>query len=173
MPHAKSLRVIGQSLERAGIETFEVEKHGQQYLIWTDALTEEGEWTLRNVLGRNKVLSQGARPSKDKRRAFCFSPADISRLDAQAQKKRRKQSRPGTPPPKILSQGLRALGNHLDRMLAHAFRIEWTSGSVTLNYQRGNGQRDSRMFTAEEVQNLCLHPRLRGSSPQLFPKLDV
>jgi len=58
MPVAKSLRVIGQSLESAGIAVFEVEKHGPQYLIWTDLVTEAGEKILRNLLRRNKAISK-------------------------------------------------------------------------------------------------------------------
>jgi hypothetical protein len=169
MPVAKSLRVIGQSLESAGIAVFEVEKHGPQYLIWTDLVTEAGEKILRNLLRRNKAISKNTLSTRKSSRVFCFSPADILRLEAHAQIKRRRQFVSGS---KMLSHGLRALGDHLDRMKVSAFRIDWTAGSVDLYYQRLNGQHDSRTFTAEEVQNLCLHPRLRRSTPQLFPKLE-
>jgi hypothetical protein len=167
---AKALRMIGQSLESAGVAAFEVEKHGPQYLIWTDSVTEAGEKILRNLLRPNKAL-QSVHPSRMKSsRVFCFTPGDISRLEAHAQKKRKQSV--STPPSKMLSHGLRTLGDHLDRMQVSAFRIEWTVGSVTFHYERLNGQHESRTFTAEEVHNLCLHPRLRRSSPQLFPKLD-
>ena len=171
MSHAKSLRVIGQALEAARIATFELEKYGPQYMVWSVLVSEAGEWILRNALRHNNVVSQEARSTAN--RVFCFSPADISRLDAQAQKQRRNQSFSGTPPSKLLSHGLRTLGDHFDRMQVNAFRIEWTVGAVILDYQRVGGQRNCRTFTPEEVHDLCVHPRLRRSGHNLFPKLDI
>src|SRR5687768_335328 len=108
MSHARSLRVIGQSLEAARILTFELEKekYGPQYMVWTDSVTEAGEAILRNVLRHNKAASQDMRHHQANR-VFCFSRGDISRLDAQAQKQRRNQSRSATPTVKLLSHGLR------------------------------------------------------------------
>lgn len=58
MSHAKSLRAIGQTLQTARVTTFKLEKHADLYRLW-----------IAN-------------------RLFCFGPADISRLDAQARKRR-------------------------------------------------------------------------------------
>ena len=171
MSHAKSLRVIGQLLEAARIATFELEKYGPQYMVWSVSVSEAGEWILRNALRHNNIVSQDARSTANC--VFCFSPADISRLDAQAQKQRRNQSFSGTPASKLLSHGLRTLGDHFDRMQVNAFRIEWTVGSVILDYQGITGQRNCRTLTADELQRLCQQPRLRRATPYLFPKLDV
>lgn len=171
MSHAKSLRVIGQAVEAARIATFEVEKYGPQYMVWSDSVTEAGEWILRNALGDN-VMAQDTR-HRTANRVFCFDPADISRLDAQAQKKRRNNSFSDTPASRSCSHALRSLGDHLDRMQVNAFRIEWTVGAVILDYQRVGGQRHCRTFTPEEVHELCFHPRLRRSGHNLFPKLDI
>jgi hypothetical protein len=164
MSHAKSLRVIGQSLEAARISTFELEKYGPQYMLWTDSVTEAGEAILRNAL-RNKDASQDARHP----RVFCFGPADISRLDAQAQKQRRNQSPSATPTEKLLSHGLRTLGDHFDRMQVNGFRVEWTLGSVRIHYQRVNGPINYKTFTVEELRELCAHSSLRRSGLYLFP----
>jgi len=56
MSHAKSLRVIGQTLQAAPVTTFKLEKHAGAY--WLSIA----------------------------KRLYCFGPADISRLDARAQK---------------------------------------------------------------------------------------
>ena len=56
MSHAKSLRVIGATLEAAQVTSFKLEKHAAPYRLWIA------------------------------KRLFCFGPADISRLDARAQK---------------------------------------------------------------------------------------
>jgi hypothetical protein len=143
MSHAKSLRVIGQSLEAAKVATFELEKQGQRYLVW-----------ITN-------------------RVFCFSPADISRLDAQAQKRRRNQSSSTTRDSKMLSHQLRTLGDHLDRIDVSAFHIVWTADSVILDYQPLDGQRHCRTFAPEELRQLCLHRSLLRSSRYLFPRLDI
>jgi hypothetical protein len=165
MSHAKSLRVIGQSLEAARISTFELEKYGPQYMLWTDSVTEAGEAILRNALRHNKAASQDARHP----RVFCFGPADISRLDAQAQKQRRNQSPSATPTEKLLSHGLRTLGDHFDRMQVNGFRIEWAMDSVSIHYQRVNGPSHSKTFTVEELRELCAHSSLRRSGLYLFP----
>jgi hypothetical protein len=90
MSHAKSLRVIGQALEAAQIATFELEKYSPQYMIWTVSVSEAGQRILRNALRHDKVTPQEVRARAN--HVFCFSPADILRLDAQAQKQRRNQS---------------------------------------------------------------------------------
>ena len=143
MSHGKSLRVIGQSLEAAKVATFELEKRGPRYLVW-----------IAN-------------------RVFCFTPADISRLDAQAQKRRKNQSSSATRLSKMLSHQLRFLGDHLDRIEVSAFQIVWTLGSVFLEYQPVDGQRTCRTFTAEELQQLCLHGKWPRSSRYLFQRLDI
>jgi hypothetical protein len=143
MSYAKSLRVIGQTLEAARVATFEVEKSGPCYFV---------------TIGD---------------RLFCFSPADISRLNAQAQKRRQNQSSSIARLSKRLSHQLRTLGDHLDRIKVSAFHIVWTAGSVILDYQPLDGQRNCRTFTADELRQLCLHRRLPRSSSSPFPQLDI
>ncbi len=43
MGHAKSLRVIGQSLEVAKLPVFELQTDGPNYILSSDALTKIGE----------------------------------------------------------------------------------------------------------------------------------
>jgi hypothetical protein len=171
MSHAKSLRVIGQILEAAKVETFELEKHGQRYLVWSAALTKEGKLILRNALQDNDFASQNNRQAIPN--VFCFNPVDISRLDARAQKRRRNQSSSATRPSTMLSHQLRSLGDHLDRIEVSAFHIMWTAGSVILGYQPLNGEWNYRTFTAEELRQRGLHRRLLRSSRYLFPQLDI
>src|SRR6266567_7286882 len=132
MSHAKSLRVIGQSLEAAEIATFELEKKGQHYLVWSASLTRAGELMLRNILRDKDITPQNARKPN---RLFCFSPADISRLDAQAQKRRRNHSSAPARLSKMMSHQLRTMGDHLDRIGVSVFHIAWTASSVILDYQ--------------------------------------
>ena len=90
MVHAKSLRVIGQVLEPAKITVFEAEKHGTNYVLWSDSLTQANELILRHGLTED-VINAGARQAKNDC-SLCFSSFDISRLDSQARKHRRDRS---------------------------------------------------------------------------------
>jgi hypothetical protein len=163
MLYAKSLRVIGQWLEAASVTTFELEKCGNYYVVWTDYLTEAGEWILRNALDHHDFSTQITRPSTANR-AFCFSATDVTRLDTRSQKKRRNHSSSVTQASKLLSQLLRTLGDHLDRTEVRTFHISWTPDSISIDYQMPDGQRDSKIFTPEKLQGLCLHTRFRRSS---------
>jgi hypothetical protein len=171
MLHAKSLRVIGQLLEAAKVETFELEKHGQRYFVSSASLTKEGELILRNALQDNDFASRNNRQAIPS--VFCFNPADILRLDARAQKRRRNQSSSATQPSIMLSHQLRTLGDHLDRLDLSAFHIIWTAGSVILGYQPVDGDWNYRSFRAEELRQRGLHRRLLRSSHYLFPRLDI
>src|SRR6266545_2458128 len=113
MAHAKSLRVIGQSLEVARAAAFELENDGQSYVLRSDSLTQTGEWILQNALSENEFSERRTRPPTIKR-SLRFSPPDISRLDAEGQKRRRNQTSSRMESSK-LSQLLRTLGDHLDR----------------------------------------------------------
>ena len=139
MSHAKSLRVIGATLEAAQVTSFKLEKHAAPYRLWIA------------------------------KRLFCFGPADISRLDARAQKKRKNHFTRGST---SLSQQLRALGDHLDRIEVRAFRILWTDSLAILEYQRVSGEQKRRVFTAEELRQVGLQRSSLRSSRYLFPRLD-
>jgi hypothetical protein len=61
MTYAKSLRVIGQSLEVARVTTFELDKDGQEYLVRSDSLTQTGDWILRNAISESVFTEQSGR----------------------------------------------------------------------------------------------------------------
>jgi hypothetical protein len=157
--HAKWLRVIGQSLETAGIEAFEIDNKGENYIVSSESVTSNGAWILRNCVGSSSTLR-----TIDEDRAAKISlrlgAADLARLDAQGQRKRGES---GSKSPAVLklSQLLRTLGDHLDRTQASAFHIAWLPYSVTVEYEELRGQTDSRSFTAEKLQQLGSHSRFR------------
>lgn len=167
MTHAKSLRVIGQSLEVVRLAAFELETDGPNYVVKSDSLTQTGEWILRHALSPNDSSAQGSRQSTVSR-SLRFTPADILRLDDQAQKQRGFKSSGDTPVSRKLSQLLRALGDHLDRTEAGAFHMSWTSGSVSVDFQSLDGQSDSRTFTVEKLEQLGSHSRFRRLSGRRF-----
>ena len=163
MNYAKSLRVIGQSLEVARVTTFELEKDGQDYLVRSDSLSETSEWILRNAVGESNFTEQSSRRSTINR-PLRFTPYNISRLDSHEQKQRQRHSSSQTQGSKKLSQLLRSLGDHLDRTTVGAFRILWNADAVSVDYQEPDGRSDCRTFTPDKLQQLGLHTRFRRST---------
>jgi hypothetical protein len=134
MNHGKSLRAIGQSLEAARLANFQIENRGEKYLVLSDSLSL---------------------------RVRRFTPADIWKLDALGQKQRRSHSSSHTQTSKKLSQLLRSLGNQLDKAGSKGFQITFTSGGVSVDYQKADGQSESRTFTMADLQEVGLHNRIR------------
>ena len=164
MIHAKSLRVIGQALETAGVAMFELEKHGRYYVAWSDSLNNADEWIFRNGLTR-EVLEAGARSAKA-HCSLCFGPLDISRLDAQSRKNRRHRFSSSMQASSNLSQRLRTLGDQLDRIEASAFHIFWTPDSVSVVILPvGELTIETKTINAEQLQQLCLQRRFRRTGP--------
>jgi hypothetical protein len=164
MAHAKSLRVIGQSLETARVQAFELETDGPNYVLRSDSLTAASEWILRHALRPNDFSKQSARQPIVSR-SVRFALADISRLDDQAQKQRRVNSSPHNKQTyQRLSQLLRAMGDQLDRTEVNSFHISWTSNSASVDFQSMDGESNSRIFTVEKLEQLGSHSRFRQSS---------
>jgi hypothetical protein len=163
LAHATSLRIIGQSLEAAKVQAFELETDGPNYVLRSNSLTVASEWILRHALRPNDFSKQSVRQPPVSR-SVRFAPADISRLDDQAQKQRRVDSSPDKQTYRRLSQLLRALGNQLDRTKVNSFHIFWTSNSVSVDFQPMEGESDSGTFTAENLEPLGSHTRFQRSS---------
>lgn len=163
MAHARSLRVIGQSLEVAKLRGFELETDGLIYVVRSDSLTQTGEWILRHGLNLNDIREQSARQSTVTR-SVRFTPADISRLDDQSQRQRKIKFSPHTPEYARLSQLLRTLGDHLDRTEVIAFQISWTSDLVSVDFRSRDGQSNSRTFTTKKLEQLGSYSRFQRSN---------
>ena len=125
MNYAKSLRVIGQSLEVARVTTFELEKDGQDYLVRSDSLSETSEWILRNAVGESNFTQQSSRRSTINH-PLRFTPYNISRLDSHEQKQRQKHSSSQTQGSRKLSQLLRSLGVTLTERQSARFAFSGT-----------------------------------------------
>lgn len=162
MPHSRSLRVIGQSLEAAKLASFELDKHGPDYVLRGQALTRQDEWILRHALNQDEFqATENGRASEP---VLSFSARDLARLDEEAQKKRRDHSAVPGQESIRLSQLLRTVGDHLDRMNVTSFHIASSGDAITVNYQQAGGQQDSRTFTREKLQQLGFHTRFRRAS---------
>jgi hypothetical protein len=167
MVHARSLRVIGQALELANVAVFELEKHGQYYIAWSDSLPEASPWISNHGLTKD-VCDAGARQSKASS-SLCFSSADISRLDSEAYKRRRHHSSAQVQATNNLSQRLRALGDHLDRNSVNAFHVSWTPECISIiKLPVSDLVVEKTTLTPEKLQQLSFQKRLRRSSPHVL-----
>lgn len=156
MSFAKSLRVIGQSLEIAKISVFQLESDGQNYIVRSDLMSRTAEWILRYAV-REAGFSmpahqQSAREIPLPIKPVQFSDEDIARLDARAANHRREFS--ATEPSAKLSHLLRVLGDYLDKSSARTFHVYWMSDAVILDYRRADGLTDRQRFTLEKLREL-------------------
>jgi hypothetical protein len=169
MFYAKSLRAIGQSLEMLRIDTFEIEKEGYSYVVRSKSLSPTSQWIFRNSIVERMWDSPGAGQNSIGTDWLRYDCTDISWLDTQGRKSRRSASFGQMREASGLSQLLRNVGEHLDRIEASDFKISWTPDSVSVEYHIPAENRERKGFTAEKLHELGLHSRFRRSHRNTFP----
>jgi hypothetical protein len=168
MLHAKSLRVIGQSLEMLRLREFGLEKQGDFFIVRSESLTAAHQWILKDSLAKQLLDS----PTPDPKSTLptvgdgwlCYGPLDIARLNEQEQKKRDRHAFEQKRAADKLADLLRILGEHLDSKGATAFKILWARNSVSVDYQTPNEAHERKDFTVEKLQQLASYSRFRRSS---------
>ena len=168
MPHAKSLRAIGQSLETAHIEAFVLDKKNQSYVVRSATLTPTRQWILlRNSMVETlwDSLARHANPTllTGGDGWISYDPAAISRLDAQGRQKRRSNGS-ALRRQVELARLMRALGAQLDIMQVNSFNVVWASDSVTVEYETPDRQRERRDFSVEKLRELSSRMKFRRSN---------
>jgi hypothetical protein len=163
LPHAKYLRAIGQSLESLGVVAFVMEKNGRNYVVRSDSLPDIADLDFKKDL-TEKVwdVSIGRRASRlmGNDGSLRYDPPYLSWLDAQGRKRRRRFSAQATGTMKV-SQLLRTVGKHLDRVEPHAFSIQWTKDSVFVDYQLADGQTIREILPVAKLRELTVRSRVR------------
>ena len=167
MPHAKSLRAIGQSLEALGVVAFVMEKNGRNYLIRSDALPSIAALTDKRDL-TEKVWERASASRKTSKLlaedgSLRYVPTYVSWLDAQGRKKRRRRLSAQVTGTMKLSQLLRAVGRHLDRLEPHTFTVSWSRDGVVIDYELPDGRRISESLSKEKLRELTVRMRLQRS----------
>src|SRR5262245_56347018 len=165
MPHAKSLRAIGQSLESFGIHAFIMEKDGRNYVVRGSTLPDSTQLDIKKSLSEKvwdppSAARRSVRLLRDDG-ALSYDPNYVSWLDAQGRKRRRKRfSAQATGTAKI-SQLLRTLGRHIDQYEPHAFTIAWTKDSICVDLDLADGQCAQEILTPEKLRELTVRSRVR------------
>ena len=165
MPHAKSLRAIGQSLEALGVVAFVMEKNGRNYIVRSDSLPDISQYEVKKDL-TEKVwdTGQGGRARTHligEDGSLHYEPSYVSWLDAQGRKKRRRRFSAQATGTMKVSQLLRTVGRHLDRVEPQAFNIRWTQDAVVMEYELGDGQTVSEVLTTDKIRQLTVRSRVR------------
>lgn len=164
LPHAKSLRAIGQSLESLGVVAFVMEKNGRNYVVRSDALPDVADLDFKKDL-TEKVwdVSSTRRASRlmGDDGSLRYDPPYISWLDAQGRKRRRRRFSAQATGTMKVSQLLRTVGKHLDRVEPHAFSIQWTKDSVFIDYQLADGQTIREVLAVDKLRELTVRSRVR------------
>ena len=165
MPHAKSLRAIGQSLESIGVVAFIMEKNGRNYIVRSDSLPDISELTHKQSLSE-KVWDSAVSPRKGAHLirddgSLQYDPAYVSWLDAQGRKKRRKRFSAQATGTMKFSQLLRTIGRHIDRLEPHAFTVSWTPDSVSIDYDLGRDQKLTEVLPLDKLRELTVRMRVR------------
>ena len=165
MSFAKSLRVIGQSLEIAKVTVFQLESDGRNHVVQSDSMSRTAEWILRYAVREGDSSTLARRQPTVEPKPVEFSNADIARLDAREAKRRREISASQTEPSMKLSHLLRILGEHLDKSSARKLHIFWLPDAVVIDYRRADGLTDRQRFTPEKLRQFAKSEFHRPSLP--------
>lgn len=164
MPHAKSFRAIGQSLEALGVVGFVMEKDGRNYIVRSDALLDVSQLDVkRDIAEKVWKIANGDRHSHlvGADGSLRYDPPYISWLDAQGRRKRRRRLSAQATGTMKVSQLLRTLGKHLDQYEPHAFSIHWTAADVIVEYTLPDGTTAREVFPVSKLRELTVRTRVR------------
>jgi hypothetical protein len=164
MPHAKSLRAIGQSLEALGVIAFVMEKDGRNYIVRSDSLPDISTLNVKQSLSEKVWEVPSARRHMRALQTdgtLKYDVSYVSWLDAQGRKRRRKRLSSQTTGRSRVSQLLRTLGKHLDRLEPHAFTISWSGDAICIDYEMADGQRVQETLSIEKLRDLTVRSRFR------------
>lgn len=142
-----------------------MEKNGRNYVVRSDSLPNIADMESKKDLSE-KVWEPSRSGRKrlsfmDEDGALRYDPPYVSWLDAQGRKKRRRRFSAQATGTMKVSQLLRTLGRHLERVEPHAFSIRWLKDAVTVDYELADGQVIREVLTIEKLRELTVRSRVR------------
>lgn len=163
LSYAQSLRAIGASLEARGIDTFDLEKYDDTYMLRVMASQPAtGGSFLRKIAQLVGITGNSSgEPSHlaDTTQSLRYTLADISRLVAEQQS--RHDGLNVVPDAYKLAQVLRVVGDHLDRKEARAFKVSVSGHSVSVTYETETAPLINENFTIESLYDHAVQMYLR------------
>src|SRR5919106_3873864 len=160
--YAETLRTIGQSLELLRIESFELRKKGAEYIVGTGHNKPGRETASATTFLTSFAKMVWGSPDSDKPTLVSgqlgeplrYTPSDIYWLNSQGHARRGKET--FMRDAHKLSQGLRVIGDCLDRKKARACRVSWSTHTVTVNYENTDRDLVEENFAVENLYDLSL-----------------
>jgi hypothetical protein len=141
-----------------------MEKNGRNYVIRSDSLPDvadldsKKDWTEK-VWDVSKTRRASRLMGDDG--SLHYDPPYVAWLDAQGRKRRRRRFSAQATGTMKVSQLLRTVGKHLDRVEPHAFSIQWTKDSVLLDYELADGQTMREILPVNKLRELTVRSRVR------------
>jgi hypothetical protein len=152
LSHAQSLRVIGQNLGVLALDSFEVTKSGDDYVVSSE---EFRGGRPQGFLSRMASKFLGRR-ELDIANPIRFTASELIRIDND----RRLQRTPNSPRDRRdLSFMLRVIGDYLDHKSVDRFTIDWSKSSYNVRY---DNQLES--FSVEDLYNFGIRMYLRRAN---------
>ena len=158
LSYAQSLRVVGQDLDALGVDSFELAKCGDDYIVWP--VRAEFRRKLSAEKGFLSKITQKILGHDDSDEEIpdrlSFAPAQTVWSDIQRRLKRQSDSPSDRRDRSFL---LRVLGDYLDRKNAGQFTISCFNNSITIGY---DDKQES--LTSENLYDFGIRMYLRRSS---------
>jgi len=158
LSNAQSLRVIGQQLAGLGINSFQLDKRGDEYIVRRDRSESTGNARKKTFL--KSVFKNTPRAPDSARQIpipLCFSTSQIIWSDTENQLRRGQPT--AMPDVHDLSTLLRVLGDYLDRKAADDFTILCDMVLLTVSYGQKN-----ESFRIDNLYDLGVRMYLRRSN---------
>lgn len=164
LSYAQSLRVVGQELDDLGVDSFELAKWGDDYIVWP----KPAEF-LRKRSAKKGFLSKitqqvlpNDESAEEVRNHLYFTPSEILWADTQRRSNRQISGSPSDL--RDLSFVLRVLGDHLDRKRPRQFTISGSKTSIVINYDQ-----KQESFTSQDLYDYGIHMYMRRSTRGNLP----
>ena len=159
--YARDFRVIGYDLEAKGVEDFELESEGANYLVLgrTKVAQPSQKGFVRGLRTLwEKLQNRGPKPAAEPEK-MVYTSDSIDGLRKEAQEKRRQVE--AMPTTHNMSQVLRAVGAYLDLKKARLLRVSKQGPWLTLQYEVEQGNRIVEEFTVSTLYDFCVRMYLK------------
>jgi hypothetical protein len=154
--YASPLRAIGQALEVLHVESFDMEKEGDDYLV-----RARNERPPREKV-RPEQEECSATPSTPNTFHIRYTPGDIKRLEQEGRARRCNTNK--KPDGHSMSQLLRAAGGYVDQKGARFKALSWRDESVALVYETIQGRREFDAFKLDSMYEFWVRMSIRNTA---------
>jgi hypothetical protein len=146
--YSQALRVIGQVMETRYPEDFDVESYENGFLV------RGNEKVVSQKTSLLQIFSTKTRTPQIRAFETTYTPEDVERLDWEGRSRRHDAS--AIPDFYSLPQVLRTVGEYIDLRNARLMGISRRGVRLTVQYEKGDGQRTVEEHTVASFYNLFM-----------------